>query len=118
MDTKLAGTPFSDEATRNAMADPQINMHFTERFAYHVFVVGRQGNLVFFVTAQGGQDVLKDGKWGVVPLKKFRDYHAYIADKGKEKQKYWVDYCGETHDTAGWLEKMVEQGNKQEDFQL
>ena len=57
------------EETRQAVADPQPGMYFTERFAYRIFVLMRDGDIVTWSTSSGAQEnyVERCSREGVLP---------------------------------------------------
>lgn len=111
----MSGQPmkfgYDDSPTREAFNNLKGGMHFTERFAYHLFVLKVEDGLVYFATAQGGQNVPHDCKWGIQSIESFRQYHAY----NKQENGYWVSLVSTQSEwiTPDMLRFLVTNGNKQ-----
>jgi hypothetical protein len=89
------------EATREAFNDPQPGDQFTEMFAFYVFVLRRDGNLVTFLEASAGQTVPNDGKVFVQTLSDFKAKYAYGSIPN-----YSIDLINRGVNVEGWAESL------------
>lgn len=88
-----------EQATYEAMEDPQVGDRFTEMYSFWVIVVHRAGEQV--ATLEGSPPITfpDEGMLRTYSLEKFRERFRYSTDSVKG---YWVQLVDRGYDIEGW----------------